>query len=163
MIKYYHVQSGKGTMQMTGSDSSADSTPVFRGHHLVCLHFYDGTGFSPEYIRHLTDTVKRAEAGAVKICEGADCICAECPYLENRECSYYEYAEPDIRRMDHKALELLGLDPGESAEWKDLRTKAVKIFSVWYNSCCKECAWRPACEKNEEYRRLSSDVQDSNF
>jgi|WetSurMetagenome_2_1015567.scaffolds.fasta_scaffold00050_11 uncharacterized protein len=143
-------------MSRDKSDIAAPSLPVFRGHHLVCLHFYDGTGFDPEYIRHLEDTVGTAAKGNVKICVGADCICARCPHLKNGDCSYYENAEADIRLMDGKALELLSLKPDEAVSWKEVGARVEGIFSTWRRMYCGECDWRTACEKHPEFCRLMS-------
>jgi len=147
-------------MSLNVSGDSAGSIPVFRGHHLVCLHFYDGTGFYPEYVEHLAGTIKKAEDGLVDICPGADCICARCPYLKDGGCASYENAEADIRLMDRKALELLELPSDGSIVWKDIRVKVERIFPEWHKSYCRECSWREACEKNEDYRRLASGFEE---
>jgi hypothetical protein len=133
-----------------------DPTPIFRGHHLICLHFYNGEGYSAEYIEHLSNTLEIAEKGAVEICAGADCICKKCPHLRDDNCEYYENAEVDIRRMDSTALDLLGLSADTSISWKEVREKVEKIFHEWYELYCKDCNWLSACEKNVRFRKLIS-------
>jgi uncharacterized protein len=137
------------------SEESATPVPVFRGHHLVCLHFYDGTGYSSHFMERLAQILIKAEEGNITICSGADCVCAECPHMISGKCSYNENADADIRLMDDMALKLLGLSAGESIEWKELRSRVERIFPVWYEMSCLECDWRPACEKNLAFRRLS--------
>lgn len=34
-----------------------------RGHHLICLHFYRGEGYSREFVENLEDIVRRAKGG----------------------------------------------------------------------------------------------------
>ena len=127
---------------------------VFRGHHLICLHFYKGEGYNDDYIEHLSNTLELAEKGAIEICEGADCICAKCPNLSDDNCAYYENAEADIRRMDATALDLFGLSPDTSIPWKEVREKVEKIFHDWYGLYCKDCNWISACQKNVRFKKL---------
>jgi hypothetical protein len=133
---------------------TSSSSPVFRGHHLICLHFYNGEGYGAEFVEHLTDTLAIAESGSVEICDGADCICKVCPHLRDSACVYYENADADIRRMDATALDFLGLSPDASVSWKEARGKTEKIFHKWYSLYCKDCSWITACQKNERFRKL---------
>jgi hypothetical protein len=133
---------------------SACPSPVFRGHHLICLNFYNGEGYSTGYIEHLSQTLAIAEKEAVKICVGADCICKECPNLCDEKCECYENAEADIRCMDATALDLLGLSPDTSISWKEVREKIGDIFHEWYGLYCKDCNWISACRKNESFGQL---------
>jgi hypothetical protein len=133
---------------------TSSSSPVLRGHHLICLHFYNGEGYSAEYIKHLFNTLEIAEKGIVRIGAGADCICTKCPNLCEDNCVYYENADADIRRMDATALELLKLTPGTSVSWKGVREKVENIFHEWYGLYCKDCNWLSACRKNERFRKL---------
>jgi len=132
----------------------SSSSPLLRGHHLICLHFYNGEGYSAEYIKHLSNTLEIAEKGIVSICAGADCICTKCPNLRDDNCEYYENAERDIRRMDATALELLKLTPGASVSWKEVREKVEKTVREWYGLYCKDCNWISACRGNERFRKL---------
>jgi hypothetical protein len=132
------------------------SVPVFRGHHLICLHFYNGEGYSAEYIEHLSGTLAVAEKTGIRICVGADCICRKCPNLNEDGCDYYQNAEADILCMDAAALDLLGLAPDLSISWQSVREKVEKIFHVWHGLYCKDCNWVSACEKNEQFRKLIS-------
>jgi hypothetical protein len=132
----------------------SDLQPVFRGHHLICLHFYNGEGYDADYIKHLSDTVATAETSDVSICVGADCVCKACPHQNNEACANYENSEPDIRCMDATALELLSLTPGTAISWKELRKQVEKIFPEWYGLYCIDCGWASACRKNERFRKL---------
>ncbi len=131
--------------------------PIFRGHHLICLHFYNGEGYNADYIEHLSNILIMAEKGAIEICEGADCICTKCPNLCENNCAYYENAETDIRRMDAAALELLKLTPGMSISWMEVRQKVERIFQDWNRMYCKDCNWISACEKSAGFRNLISE------
>lgn len=128
-----------------------------RGHHLVCLHFFKGEGYNPEYVENLRGVLQRAETGEeIKVSAGADDVCRMCPNLQGEMCSYAENAETGIREMDMAALALLGLRSGEEVLWFDLQKKLLHIFPEWARKYCKCCGWRSVCEKQETFYRLVS-------
>jgi uncharacterized protein len=133
----------------------ASPRPLLRGHHLVCLHFYNGEGYDDSFRQYLADILITAAAGKVEICAGADSVCAECRYLERGNCKYHENAEKEISIMDGTALRLLGLSEGACPSWNELRHKVDKILDEWYRLYCGDCDWRQACEKNDDFRRLT--------
>ncbi|OGW46813.1 MAG: hypothetical protein A2Y66_03990 [Nitrospirae bacterium RBG_13_41_22] len=119
-----------------------------RGHHLICLHFFKGEGYNPEFVANLREILKRVEAGEeVKVHPGPDDVCKMCPYLKGEICFYDEDAEAGIREMDRKAIRLLGLKTKESVKWIDIREKVPDILHIWAREHCRECDWRTVCEK----------------
>lgn len=133
--------------------------PAIRGHHLICLHFFDGEGYSQEFVGNLKNVLQKTEYSQLEICPGADEICAKCPYLKDDTCHYDLNAEEDIRAMDIKALELLNLTAGDKSDWNDIRNAVPGIFMQWYASCCEDCDWIGACSKNPLFQRLLADKQ----
>lgn len=131
--------------------------PSLRGHHLICLHFFYGEGYGPDFIRNLGITLKTIEYTAVKICSGADDICRKCPYLINDTCNYDKNAEDDINNMDSKALALLNLSAGNEVSWTKTREMLPSIFTQWYESYCNDCDWLKVCEKNGVFQSLLLD------
>jgi hypothetical protein len=123
-----------------------------RGHHLICLHFFLGEGYKPEFIENLKEVLKRAEAGEeIEIPAGADDICRECPYLKDTICLYDKNAEDEIREMDRTATALLGLENKEKVKWMDIKKKIPGVFKKWAKRYCEECDWRRVCEKNKDF------------
>ena len=54
-----------------------------RGHHLVCLHFFTGEGYTKEFIDNLNRILKKAEAGEeIEVINSADDVCIKCPYFK---------------------------------------------------------------------------------
>jgi hypothetical protein len=128
-----------------------------RGHHLICLHFFKGEGYNPEFVTNLREILKRAEAGEeVKVHPGPDDICRVCPYLRGKKCFYDEDAEAGIREMDRMAIRLLGLKTKVSVKWTDIRGKVLEVLHTWAREYCKECNWRKVCE-NEIGRYYSEE------
>ncbi|MBI4685996.1 MAG: DUF1284 domain-containing protein [Nitrospirae bacterium] len=126
-----------------------------RGHHLICLHFFNGKGYSEEFIKSLRETLENVNRVGFEICKGPDDICRKCPYLENGEiCAYDEQSDEEITKMDGFALELLKKTTGTKIKWHDIKEVIPGIFSLWLKRYCKGCSWKGACEENAFYREL---------
>jgi hypothetical protein len=70
-----------------------------RGHHLICLQFFHGEGYSPEFVRilfNVIDRLARGEKGIVVI--GADDVCAACPALAKGQCARNRRANRPFER-----------------------------------------------------------------
>lgn len=125
-----------------------------RGHHLVCLHFFNGKGYDDAFIKNLRNILARADDEDVTIISGADDVCTSCPHLREGRCDYTEDADADIREMDKKALDLLNLSNTGQARWDELRDLVCKIFPEWYSLYCSECDWIETCERNVFFRKM---------
>ncbi len=128
-----------------------------RGHHLVCLHFFKGEGYNPEYIENLKQIVEKVESGAgIEIASGADDVCNKCPSLIERKCSYSADAEADIKHMDTTALRLFGFKDRDEVLWFDTKRKLPDVFPEWSRAFCRCCGWRQVCEKQEKFYRFAN-------
>jgi len=125
-----------------------------RGHHLICLHFFNGEGYNPEFIGNLKDVLEKIKSEDVEISPGADDICEACPHLSQFRCRYTEDADEGIREMDKKALELLQKEEGSKVKWHEIRKKIPEFFQSWYGVYCITCGWKLACEQDALYRQM---------
>jgi hypothetical protein len=132
--------------------------PLLRGHHLICLHFFDGEGYDIAFIKNLQDKLRLAEVEDVEIASGEDDVCVVCLHLKEGRCMQSDNADEEIRKMDAKALELLGLSISDRVNWKVLQGKVPAIFPQWYSLYCVDCDWRGVCEKNAFFRKLLNGV-----
>ncbi len=128
--------------------------PLLRGHHLICLNFFNGEGYDKAFIKNLRNLLDRAEEKEITISFGADDVCRSCPYLEENRCLYSINSDEESMEMDRKAWALLALSHGDKVEWSALKEKIPKIFPEWFSLYCKECDWRNACEKNAFFQKL---------
>jgi uncharacterized protein len=133
------------------------SSPIkLRGHHLICLHFFHGEGYNPEFVTNLSGIIKRALAGEeIAVQSGPDDVCEMCPHLKGGACSYDKEADYEIREMDKAALELLQVKIGARVKWSDMREIIRGIFSRWSGTYCRMCDWKNACGKDASFRGLS--------
>lgn len=119
-----------------------------RGHHLICLHFYRGEGYSEEYVKHLQRVVNKAIKGElIEVAAGADDVCRACPYLQDNLCAHKEDADNEIRELDQKALEFLSVHPGSRVLWSDLQKKVMAANKSWVDSFCSGCDWLDLCTR----------------
>ena len=116
--------------------------PKLRGHHLVCLHFFKGEGYSEDFIENIYITLKNPK---MEVVDGADDICAKCPYLEDGNCASNEYSDEDIRAQDAEALRLLELEPGAIVEWGKVAKMLPPILDEWKSLFCGECSYLKTC------------------
>lgn len=116
--------------------------PKLRGHHLICLHFFKGEGYSEHFIENTYNVLKNPK---MQVVDGADDICAKCPHLENGKCISNEYSDEDIRAQDREALRLLRLEPGAIVEWEKVADMLPPILDEWKSLFCDECKYRKVC------------------
>jgi hypothetical protein len=130
------------------------SIPRLRGHHLICLHFFNGKGYSPEFTKNLRTVLRVAAESGVEVSQGADDVCRACPYLKDEKCMYDEHSDEEITEMDGFALKLLHEAPGIETEWHLIKERVLEIFPLWLERYCKKCSWEKACEENPLYQTL---------
>lgn len=111
-----------------------------RGHHLICLNFFRGEGYSDDFIKNIHSVARKEK---VEVIEGADEVCSKCPYLEDNRCS--NYTEEIIVFQDKEALELLGVKPGEMVDREIIAARIPDIMEKWKIQFCLECDYRSVC------------------
>jgi hypothetical protein len=126
-----------------------------RGHHLICLHFFQGKGYHPEFIENLAHLLKRARDGdTIEVYSGPDDVCKQCPYLRNRKCSFSDNAEAEIQDMDTTALELLQITTYTRLHLNHLQEKVPGIFKKWADKYCRSCSWKTVCTVSDAHNNL---------
>lgn len=127
----------------------------FRGHHLVCLHFFAGEGYSREFVDNLRHLLQRAGRGEkITVTEGADDVCRACPHLVENHCSHKPDSEQEVRRLDDSALRFLAVENGDSVKWQDLRSKVLSAPAHWLLLFCKDCDWEKLCRREQKTKNL---------
>ena len=128
--------------------------PKLRGHHLICLHFFNGKGYDREFTKNLSSVLEKSENLGVEVSVGADDVCRECPYMRDNKCCSEDHSNQEIIEMDGFALELLKAASNSKLGWNVLKEKIPVIFHLWLERYCKRCCWVKACEENFYYLRL---------
>ena len=128
--------------------------PKLRGHHLICLHFFNGKGYNREFTKNLRRVLEKSENLGVEVSVGADDVCRECPYMRDKKCCSEDHSNQEIIEMDEFALKLLKEASDSKLGWNALKEKIPAIFHLWLERYCKRCCWVNACEENLYYLRL---------
>lgn len=116
-----------------------------RPHHGLCLGFFEGYGYSDGFSRSMAAVLKGLEVDSVvKLAEGHDCICINCP---NRVT-----ACPNAAVYDRRILQLCGLRTGQELTWSAFQRKIREcvLDSGRLAEVCGNCKWASICE-NKEY------------
>jgi hypothetical protein len=122
--------------------SKKERKALLRGHHLICLNFFRGEGYSEEFIENLYAVIKKEN---IEIVTGADDVCRKCPYLKEGKCRSSDYTDEKIHVQDREALRLLGFKPGMIADWKMIASKLPEIIEEWKSEFCFACGYRKVC------------------
>ncbi len=113
-----------------------------RGHHLICLNFFRGEGYSEDFIKNIYYVIGKEQ---VEIVKGPDEVCARCPYLNDNKCSSDEYTDDKILFQDREALRLLEFKPGMMTDRNTLSRKIPGIIEEWKALFCQDCGYRKVC------------------
>jgi len=119
-----------------------------RGHHLVCLHFYQGEGYSEEFIANLNNLMDRAGRDEkVAVVDISDDVCIRCPYLSDNKCMHKTDSDQVIKQLDDLALQLLNVKAGDHVKWADIRKKVMSTPEHWFSQFCDGCDWKYLCQR----------------
>jgi uncharacterized protein len=116
-----------------------------RPHHLMCLRFYRGEGYSPPFVDNLTATLERARSGGAIVVDGPDDICAACPGLRDNFCAWDDGSEAEVRRIDALASRLVDVAPGDAVGWTTTEDAVVAGLREWSTDACRPCTWHTVC------------------
>ncbi|MEQ9730714.1 MAG: DUF1284 domain-containing protein [Candidatus Methanoperedens sp.] len=113
-----------------------------RGHHLICLNFFRGEGYSEDFIKNIHSVIRKQK---VEVVAGPDEVCKRCPYLIENKCADNEYTNEKILFQDKEALRLLGYKQGEIISWKTISAKLPGIIEDWKAQFCADCRYLKVC------------------
>lgn len=117
-----------------------------RGHHLICLFFFEGDVEEDAFELGRRRVLKQCESGEpIQIVQGADDLCASCRHLSYGHCALKPDADIEIARLDSAALEGLCVSVGDSLSWRDAASRVIDIPGNWFFGFCGECEWSLRC------------------
>lgn len=116
-----------------------------RGHHLICLHFFQGEGYGPAFIQNINRVLSKLKKSRGRVVEGPDEVCLSCPHLKEAECRYRQGSNEEIEYLDKLALRLLGLKPGDAFSFPKIKSQLLSVIEEWERKACLNCDWRNVC------------------
>lgn len=118
-----------------------------RFHHGLCINFFEGKGYSPEFAENMTAVIEllNRENPEIEITLNNDIICEKCPNLTDGICRSIE----KVSHYDKKVMDLCGFSDGERIQWKDFQKKVSDriITAGKLHEVCSHCSWLYICEK----------------
>lgn len=121
-----------------------------RGHHLVCLFFFEGDAKQDAFELGRQRILGQCEAGEpIRIVERADDLCLSCRHHAGVKCTLSPDADTEIARLDRAALEGLDMSVGESLSWVDAASRVMDMSGKWFSGYCEDCEWSDSCRMGE--------------
>jgi hypothetical protein len=129
-----------------------------RPHHALCITFFEGKGYSKEFVENMIQVIQDLEDNAVvQLTVEEDVICVACPNNDEQRCtsSDKESASSEQRctsndkvmRYDQAVLSLCQLKEGQKIRWKELNELAKEriIRAEKLQTVCGDCQWYAIC------------------
>jgi hypothetical protein len=132
-----------------------------RGHHLLCVHGFQGMGYSPSFVakmQEIVDQIRNPECDIwLEVTIGFDEACSVCPHRGETKCEANEDSDIHVKRMDAGVIRHLALEPDATyrKEWLVRRTaKMVKPDDL--DTLCANCSWLSYGVCKEGIRKLNA-------
>lgn len=114
-----------------------------RIHHLLCIPLFVGYGYSDGFCENMEKMIGILEEQADEPLEAVcalDIICAGCPNLTGENTCRSGGAR--VEQKDHALAEALGIQPGQSYTYRELKTLASqRLTEEIFTNSCQNCEW----------------------
>lgn len=117
-----------------------------RAHHGVCLYFFQGKGYSGDFVENMARMKAiLAENPEIILMDGPDDICAACPNRLTETCA------EKASRYDREVLRRCGLSVGERLPYREFSRKVIEtILRPGVRAeICGDCQWSSLCRWEE--------------
>lgn len=128
-------------------DTDADTVrPArLRAHHLFCLRFFHGEGYTAGFVAALREAREAEAAAGIEVVEGTDDVCRACHRLTGEACEVDAAPERAISALDALATRLLDVSPGERIETDSLDGRVSAALTAWRGEACADCDYARVC------------------
>ena len=117
-----------------------------RAHHGMCLYFFQGKGYSGEFVENMSRMKAILEDNPeIRLMDSPDDICAACPNRETETCA------EKASRYDREVLRRCGLSVGERLPYREFSRKVIEtILRPGVRAeICGDCQWSSLCRWEE--------------
>jgi hypothetical protein len=113
-----------------------------RPHHINCIYFYKGLGYSKEFVKgmdRIVDLLNKDNMMEIKLVNYCDDICENCPNkLKDKVCITNE----KVHKLDKLTLREYGLEINCIYSFSYIKENIYKNFSKEkFKRICKDCEW----------------------
>ncbi|MCI7638848.1 MAG: DUF1284 domain-containing protein [Clostridiales bacterium] len=117
-------------------------TYKIRAHHGMCLTFFQGKGYSGDFVENMGAMKKILEQNPlIRLVEGYDDVCAACPNKLTETCA------EKASRYDREVLRRCGLSVGDTMPYLDFSKNVIETIlrPSLRGSICGDCQWSGLC------------------
>ena len=117
-----------------------------RAHHGMCLSFFQGKGYSGEFVENMSRMKAILEKNPeISLMDSPDDICAACPNRLTENCA------EKASRYDREVLRRCGLSVGERLPYREFSRKVIEtILRPGVRvEICGDCQWSSLCRWEE--------------
>ena len=117
-----------------------------RAHHGMCLSFFQGKGYSGEFVENMSRMKAiLAENPEIILMDGPDDICAACSNRLTETCA------EKASRYDREVLRRCGLSVGDTLPYGDFSKKVTEAIlrPGMRAEICGDCQWSGLCRWEE--------------
>ncbi|WP_126426329.1 DUF1284 domain-containing protein [Brevibacillus marinus] len=121
-------------------------TLVLRGHHLLCVHGFQGLGYSPAFVQKMGEVVRLIrdpeQDFPIRVVCGFDETCLACPHKGATQCEAGPDSERHVQQLDRNVIAHLGLVAGHTyAKSQLVRLTRERVQPDDLDRLCEGCSW----------------------
>lgn len=115
---------------------------LLRPHHINCIFFYKGLGYSKDFIKGMNNTLtlfKENPNTKIKLIVKCDDLCVNCP---NKQFDDVCITEENVAILDCNTLHLYNLKENEEYTFNEIIDTIYKHFNKnKFRKICSTCNW----------------------
>ncbi|MBR1529024.1 MAG: DUF1284 domain-containing protein [Oscillospiraceae bacterium] len=131
-----------------------------RPHHGLCIAFFEGKGYSSDFIKNMTDKIRylNTDNPEIRLVLHTDSICSACPHNQNRIC----ISSQKVLCYDKTVLHFCGLQENHILLWKEFQNLVFLniLRKGRLSAVCKQCQWLQICSEKSAAFLTSCDKYD---
>ncbi|MBA4536715.1 DUF1284 domain-containing protein [Bacillus aquiflavi] len=121
-------------------------TKVLRGHHLLCVHGFQGLGYSPAFVEKMNEIVTDIRNDQldfqIQVVAAFDEACMACPHRGIEKCEADQNSNEHVLSMDEKVIRHLGIEKEKVYQKSELISlTAEKVKPEDLDDICENCSW----------------------
>lgn len=138
-------------------------TITLRGHHLLCIHGFQGMGYSESFVEKMKEVTHLIRDDStnpllpIKVIQELDDVCSTCPHHGGTICLADKNSDAHVKGIDQKVIAKLGLIPNQIYTKQELLVKTQKMIEpADLSQICKGCSWLEYGVCQEGIQRLNT-------
>ncbi|OEF99949.1 hypothetical protein BHF71_07060 [Vulcanibacillus modesticaldus] len=122
---------------------------TLRGHHLLCIHGFQGMGYNHDFIINMEDIVgKIRDSGNdfdIQVLIGLDNICKACPHQGGSQCIKDDNSDQHVKLLDSRVIQHLQLkENNRYSKFEILKKTKELVKPDDLDFLCEGCSWLPS-------------------